>query len=740
MILRKLDLEALLKALHATPHDVLGMHPVKVKGRKGVVCRAFLTDAVECEVVDLESGGEVRYPMVLLDEAGVFEVFIPGREEVFGYRLRVVRRNGEVRQFWDPYCFLPTLSQEDLYLFGQGNHHRIYRKMGAHIRHYEGVSGVAFSIWAPGARRVSVVGEFNNWDGRCHPMRSLGSSGVWELFVPGLEPGVKYKYELVGADGYLRLKTDPYGSYFESPPYNSSIVWNTDEGYEWGDACWMEQRATTDHRQSPMSVYELHLGSWRRVIEDGNRPLSYREAADELVEYVRQMGFTHVEFMPLAEHPFLGSWGYQVTGFFAPTHRYGTPDDFKYLVDRLHQGGIGVILDWVPAHFPRDTFALAELDGTHLYEHADPRQGQHQDWGTLIFNYERHEVRNFLVANALSWLDRYHIDGLRVDAVASMLYLDYSREDGQWVPNRYGGRENLGALEFLRQVNDCVHEYYPGALMIAEESTDFGGVTRPTSEGGLGFDYKWNMGWMHDTLKYFNHDPIHRKWHHNQLTFGMLYQYSEHFIQVFSHDEVVHGKASMLYKMGTGSDTRSKARDLRSLYAFMWAWPGKKCLFMGCEFGQSHEWKYDSSLDWHLLQYADHEGIQRLLHDLNQLYRGYPALGRMDYDPEGFAWINGGDWEQSVLTFLRKGKSPEETFMVACNFTPVERSAYRIGLPHAGYWREVANTDSAYYGGDNRGNHGGLHSEALSYNGQPYSATFLLPGNSTLIFKCEPKD
>ncbi len=734
MILAKKDLDLLLKARHAAPHDILGLHPAKIKGKKALVARAFLADAQSCEVVDVDT--DERWPLEQLDESGLFEGVISGRDKTFNYRLRTVRYNGEIRQFWDPYCFLPTLSDDDLYLFNQGNLHRAYRKLGAQVQHYEGVQGVSFAVWAPSAKRVSVVGDFNQWDGRYHPMRALGGSGVWELFIPGVEPGAKYKFELIGGDGYLRLKTDPYGSFFEAPPHNAAIVWD-DDGYEWQDNGWLKKRSKWKAQETPLSIYEVHLGSWKRVVEDGNRPLNYREMAVELAEYCHRMGFNCVEFMPVAEHPFSGSWGYQVTGYFAPTHRYGSPQDFMYLVDYLHQHDIGVIIDWVPAHFPRDTWALAEFDGTCLYEHADPRQGQHMDWGTLIFNYGRHEVRSFLINSALAWFDRFHIDGLRVDAVASMLYLDYSRKEGEWIPNQYGGRENIEALEFLRQVNDLVHEYYPGSLMIAEESTAFGGVTKPTSEHGLGFDFKWNMGWMHDTLQYFEKDPVYRKFHHNDMTFGMLYQYSESFIEVFSHDEVVHGKGSMMTKMGGGWGMTEKAADLRSLYAWMWGWPGKKCLFMGCEFGQSHEWKYDGSLDWHLLQYMDHEGVQKLVADVNRWYLSNPSLAKMDGNPQGFQWINGGDWENSVLSFVRCGASPKETFLVVGNFTPVDRKAHLVGVPYAGYWRELINTNADCYGGKGEGNGGGLMTRNESRDGRHQCLELTLPGLTTFIFQYE---
>ncbi|MGJ3244003.1 MAG: 1,4-alpha-glucan branching protein GlgB [Opitutales bacterium] len=731
------ELDLILNAEAGQPHAVLGMHPWKKGEKQGLVVRCFLPQALTCEVVDVEHCPEKRYPMEQVHRAGFFEGFIDAKEqpEVFDYRLRVTLPNGEVRQFYDPFRFLPTLSDQDIYLFNQGNEHRIYEKLGAHVRTVDGVPGVAFAVWAPNAKRVSVVGEFNQWDGRLHPMRSLGGSGVWELFIPGLEPGMKYKYELKGPDGFLRLKSDPYAIQFEPPPHNASIVYDC-SGFDWNDEAWMERRKGTNWREEPMSIYEVHPASWKRVLEDGDRPLTYREMAVELVQYVREMGYTHVEFMPLAEHPFAGSWGYQVTGFFAPTHRFGSPHDFMYLVDQLHQAGIGVIVDWVPGHFPKDAFALAEFDGTHLYEHADPRQGQHLEWGTLVFNYGRHEVKSFLVASALSWLDRFHVDGFRVDAVASMLYLDYGREEGGWIPNKYGGNENLEAIAFLREVNGLIHDYYPGVVTIAEESTSFGGVTQPPANGGLGFDFKWNMGWMHDTLSYFQKDPIHRKFHHNQLTFGALYNFSEAFTLVYSHDEVVHGKSSMVMKMGSWN-MRDKSRNLRALYAFMWLWPGKKTLFMGSDFGQSREWAYDQSLDWHLLQYADHGGVQRVVRDLNRLYGAHPSLGKCDHRHDAFAWLNPDDAEGSTISFVRRGDLPGDTFVLVANFTPMHREGYRIGLPHGGRWAEVVNTDAGDYGGDNQGNAGAVETEPTPCDGQPQSALITLPGLTSLVFRFE---
>jgi 1,4-alpha-glucan branching enzyme len=736
----KSDLKSLLTAQQSQPHNLLGMHAAKSGRSSGLVVRALIHDAAECSVIDardsatLMSGGAARWPMKQLAPEGLFEVFIPGQEQCFRYQLRVKLHGGGIRQGYDPYAFLPTLGEQDLYLFNEGNEHRIYQKLGAHLRIIDGVPGVAFAVWAPTAKRVSVVGNFNRWDGRFHPMRLLGASGIWELFVPALGEGEMYKYEIWDYRSLIRLKTDPYGTSFEAPPNNASIVCNT-RRHHWGDAAWLEQRqAQAGQLDRPISIYEVHAGSWRRVVEDVGRPLTYRELAPALADYVCEMGYTHVELMPLAEHPFEGSWGYQVTGFFAPTYRYGSPEDFAWFVDHLHQRGIGVLIDWVPAHFPRDSFALAEFDGSHLYEHADPRQGAQQDWGTLIFNCGRNEVRCFLVASALAWFDRYHIDGLRVDAVASMLYLDYSRREGEWIPNKFGGRENLEAIDFLRQANDLVHQYYPGTLMIAEESTAFAGVTKPTKDGGLGFDFKWNMGWMHDTLRYFSKEPVHRKWHQNDLTFGMLYQYAENFVSVYSHDEVTHGKGSMLFKMGAWH-IPEKAANLRALYGFMWAWPGKKLLFMGNDFGQSHEWNHAASLDWHLCQYQDHEGVRLLVRDLNRLYASEPALSRNDLNPQGFRWVSCNDAAASVIAWLRLDPLEQVIFAVVGHYTPVIRPGYRIGVPRRGFWKEVINTNSEYYGGSGQGNGGGRMTEDVAADGFKQSLLLTLPPLSTTILK-----
>ncbi|MFW6354097.1 MAG: 1,4-alpha-glucan branching protein GlgB [Verrucomicrobiota bacterium] len=726
-------IESILSADQWNPHAVLGMHPVTHEGKKGLVVRAFLTGVESCEVVDAYT--DERWPLGRIAPEGLYEGFLADRTETFRYRLRVVYASGEIRQFYDPYSFLPTLSEDDLYLFNEGSDHYVHRKMGGHLRDHGEVPGASFAVWAPSAKRVSVVGDFNQWDGRRHAMRALGSSGVWEIFIPGLEEGAHYKFEIKTQANEITLKTDPYATFYESPPHNASILKRVDT-YEWGDQEWMEARPRTEWKDAPLSIYEVHLGSWKRRMEDGNRPLSYREMARELTQYVLEMGYTHVEFLPLAEHPFTGSWGYQVTGYFAPSHRYGQPADFQYLVDTLHQNGIGVLIDWVPAHFPTDAFALGRFDGSALYEHADPREGFHHDWGTYIPNFGRHEVRCFFIASALAWMERFHIDGLRVDAVASMLYRDYSRKEGEWVPNQFGGRENLEAITFLQQTNDLVHHYYPGALMIAEESTSFPRLTRPTAEGGLGFDLKWNMGWMHDSLQYFAKDPIYRKHHHHNLTFGMIYQYSEVFTQVYSHDEVVHGKGSLLQKMAAGS-IADKARMLRGLLALMWAWPGKKTLFMGCDIAQSAEWSYDGQVQWHLLDYLDHLGTQRLVRDLNKLYTGTSLFAYGDAHHDGFEWVSMHDADSSAIAFLRKDPEFKEVYLVVGHYLPHHRHGYTVGVPLKGYWREVFNSDAAEYGGCGEGNMGGVASDDLPYNEHAQSLKLTLPGNSTLVFKYE---
>lgn len=730
-IKQKTELEALIDAEHANPHGFLGIH----YNENQWMARCFLQDAQRCFWRCSESGELTE--LDCLNEHGFFEGQLKGPiKNRLAYVWEILDKAGQKQVICDPYAFPPTLTEEDLYLFNEGTHHRAYTKMGSRFLTLNGIEGVAFALWAPNAKRISIVGDFNRWNGRYLPMRRLGNSGIWELFVPNLKPWTKYKYELLDANGQLRLKSDPYALNFEGPPNNASIICPSFD-YQWKDNAWLDKRCKKNWQENPVSIYEVHLDSWRRVVEEANRPLTYRELASELVAYVKTLGFTHVEFLPTAEHPFLGSWGYQVTGFFAPTSRYGTPEDFMYLVDSLHQNDIGVIIDWVPGHFPKDEFALAHFDGTALYEHSDPRKGEHQDWGTLIFNYGRHEVRNFLVGSALSWFDRFHVDGLRVDAVASMLYLDYSRKQDEWIPNQYGGKENIEAIEFLRSINDLVHKYYPGALMIAEESTAFGRVSHPTEAYGLGFDFKWNMGWMHDMLSYCSKDPIHRSYHHHQLTFGMLYQYSENFITVFSHDEVVHGKGSLLSKMGSWFFD-DKVSTLKALYGYMWAWPGKKTLFMGSEFGQVAEWNYKQSLDWHLLQYDQHRGIQNLIADLNRLYRHLPFWAKYDPSFNGFEWIDPDDCGNSVISFLRRGETEAETLLIVSNFTPLTRKSYRVGAPFMGHWKEILNTNAEAYGGCNLGNEGGRYTEGYEWHHRPCSLLLCLPPLTTLMFKYEP--
>jgi 1,4-alpha-glucan branching enzyme len=731
MILTQAELESLTRVQHRHPHQLLGMHPLG--DGSGMVVRAFLPNAASVEVVPSLEKNRPSFKLERLHDSGLYEGSTTGATKVYAYDLIITDYQGRTHRTRDGYSFLPTLGETDLYLFGQGNERRIYEKLGAHLRVIDGVAGVSFAVWAPNAQRVSVVGEFNKWDGRYHPMRLLGASGVWELFVPGLGEGTLYKFEIKNLHGDPVLKTDPYGFLFELAPKNASVVWNNQK-FRWTDGDWMQRRGKMNPLRSAMSVYEVHLGSWRK--KNSFESLSYREIAAPLAEYLKQMGFTHVEFLPIAEHAFYPSWGYQVTGFYATTARYGTPDEFQFLVNTLHEAGIGVIIDWVPAHFPRDEWALARFDGTALYEHEDPRKGAHQDWGTLIFNYDRHEVRNFLAANALFWCDRFHIDGLRVDAVASMLYLDYSRKEGEWIPNKYGGRENIEAVEFLRHFNFVTHTECPGVITIAEESTAWPMVTRPPYLGGLGFSLKWNMGWMHDTLGYFKRDSVYRKYHQNDLTFAMLYHHNENFQLPLSHDEVVHGKRSLLGRM-PGDDWQRFA-NLRTLFGYQWTFPGKKLLFMGSEFGQSNEWNANAGLDWWLLGEGPyHRGLQRFVADLNKLYHAEAALWEQDFDMDGFYWVDCLDQENSVMTFVRQNHDRTSRLLVVLNLTPVPRGNYRIGLPEAGYWREVLNSDSEVYGGANLGNLGGKHPEPVPKHGQPYSAEFFLPPLSLTVFKHE---
>ncbi len=728
----KESIRKILESRHHDPFNVLGMHPVKPKNAPPhIVVRAFNPFSSAITVISTQNqGGE--WPMTLIHEEGFFEVDIMEHTDVFSYQLKIQNKDGSEETIYDPYSFLPILTEFDRHLFNEGNHLRLYDKFGAHTITVNGISGVQFAVWAPNAMRVSVVGDFNQWDGRVHSMRVLGMSGVWEIFIPGLPEGTIYKFEIKAQNGLVFLKTDPYAFYFEKRPKNAAIV-HTIENYEWHDEGWMENRPKTNWFERPVSVYEVHLGSWRRVPEEDNRFLTYRELADQLIPHAKEMGFTHLELLPVAEHPLDVSWGYQVTGYFAPTSRFGTPEDFMYFVDKAHQHGLGVILDWVPAHFPKDDWALSGFDGTCLYEHQDPRLGEQQDWGTKIFNFGRNEVRSFLLSNALYWFDKYHIDGLRVDAVASMLYLDYSRKQGEWIPNKYGGRENLEAIDFIRKFNEVVHQYYPGALTIAEESTAWGGVSKPTYLGGLGFSMKWNMGWMHDILEYFSKEAIFRKYHHNNLTFAMLYAFHENFVLVLSHDEVVHGKKSLLSKMPGYEPDRFA--NMRSLFGYMYAQPGKKLLFMGAEIGQWNEWNSNTSLDWHLLDFAPHKGLQKFLGDLNKVYQTEPALHEVDFEYTGFEWIDFRDSDNSIVSFIRRGKNPQDYIVCVFNFTPVFREKYRVGVPDLVYYKEILNSDAAEFGGQNRGNSGGLMAEDSKWQDKPYSIEITLPPLSALYFK-----
>ncbi|ROR32816.1 1,4-alpha-glucan branching protein GlgB [Inmirania thermothiophila] len=713
------EIARLLGFRHHDPFRILGRH---YAGTGEVAVRALIPDAEEVAVVDGPTLGRVA-------GTALFAWQGPARAVPPRYRLRW-RAGGRWHEAWDPYCFPPQIPDFDLHLFGEGRHWHAWRFLGANPWEADGVPGVLFGVWAPNAERVSVVGDFNGWDGRRHPMRSRGGSGVWELFLPGIPAGSHYKFELRTRAGHILLKSDPYGRWFEPRPGTAARV-PAAPAHAWGDAEWMAQRARAPWLHRPMSIYEVHLGSWRRAPDGGF--LGYRELAERLADHVETLGFTHVELLPVTEHPLDASWGYQTTGFFAPTSRFGTPDDFRAFVDHLHRRGIGVLLDWVPGHFPRNEDSLARFDGTPLYEHPDPRRGEHPDWGTLVFDYGRNEVRNFLLASALYWLEEFHLDGLRVDAVASMLYLDYSRRDGEWLPNVYGGRENLEAIAFLRELNRVVHERCPGAVVIAEESTAWPMVSRPTWLGGLGFSMKWNLGWMHDTLDYFGHDPIHRKYHHDRLTFGLLYAFSENFVLPLSHDEVVHGKGSLIARMP--GDAWQRMANLRLLYTWMWTHPGKKLLFMGGEFAQEREWNHDAELDWPLCDDPARQGVMRLVADLNALHRSRTPLHRYDFEAQGFEWIDCHDADQSVLSFLRR--DGERFVVVVLNFTPVPRHGYRLGVPHAGRYREILNSDSALYGGSNLGNAGAVEAEPVPWMGRPASLVLTLPPLAGLVLEPE---
>jgi len=694
--------------------------------------RAFLPEALEATLLPDESAG-APISMEAVHSAGLFEAVWPDAGGKSRYRIRVKDRWGGLTERHDPYAFPVVLSDYDLHLFAEGRHYRMYEKLGAHLITLDGVPGVGFVVWAPNALRVSVVGDFNGWDGRRHQMRSRGDTGLWELFIPDIPEGSTYKYEIRSrSQDAPFLKADPYAFAAELRPKTASVVRDISR-YHWRDQPWMEARRTGDPLRRPWSIYEVHLGSWARVPEDNNRWLTYKELAAKLVSYVVEMGYTHLELMPVTEHPFDGSWGYQTVGYFAPTSRFGPPEDFMAFVDACHQAGVGVIMDWVPAHFPDDPHGLAWFDGSHLYDHEDPRLGFHPEWKSRIFNFDRVEVRNFLLNSALFWLDRYHIDGLRVDAVASMLYLDYARKHGEWIPNRFGGNENLGAVELLKEFNVLVHQEHSGAVTIAEESTAWPGVSRPTYTGGLGFTFKWNMGWMHDMLDYFSLDPIHRKHHQGQVTFGLVYAFTENFVLVLSHDEVVHGKKTLLDKM-PGDDWQRFA-NLRALFGFMYAHPGKKMLFMGGEFGQWWEWNHDDSLQWHLLDYLPHRSLQLLVRDLNRLYRSEPSLYEVDFEWTGFQWIDFSDTDNAVVAFIRRATNPENCLVCVCNFTPVPRMDYRIGAPASGWYREVLNTDAAVYGGSNLGNGGQVRAEPMPWHGQPYSLSLVLPPLAVLFLK-----
>ena len=731
MILKPDELRSLVELKHQSPHTLLGMH--RLGDGSGLVVRALLPDAATVEVLPTHEKSKPAFKLKRIHASGLFEGMTRAASDIYAYDLRVTNHQGQTRQNRDAYSFLPTLGEEDLYLFGKGDERRIYDKLGAKLRVIDGLHGTSFAVWAPNARRVSVVGDFNQWDGHVHAMRLLGASGVWEIFIPGVGEGAHYKFEVFDANDAIRLKTDPFGSFFEIAPKNAAIVWDTQK-FGWTDQAWLQRRRAYDPLRTAMSAYEVHLGSWQK--KSASESWNYQDLAAPLVDYVTRMGFTHVEFMPVAEHAYYPSWGYQVTGFYAPTSRYGTPDQFQYLVNALHAAGIGVIIDWVPAHFPRDDWALARFDGTALYEHEDPRKGSHQDWGTLIFNFGRLEVSNFLVANALYWCERFHIDGLRVDAVASMLYLDYSRKEGEWVPNQYGGRENLEAIEFLKKFNHLTHTEHPGVVTIAEESTAWPLVTRPPEAGGLGFSLKWNMGWMHDTLGYFKREPIHRKFHQHELTFALLYHHNENFVLPLSHDEVVHGKASVLGRMP--GDEWQQFANLRTLIGYQWLFPGKKLLFMGAEIGQRAEWNENGQLDWAALKTGPfHAGLQTFVQDLNRLYAASPALWQADYDHAGFFWINCNDRENSVLSFVRQTADGARKIAVILNLTPVPREHYRVGLPAGGQWREVLNSDSKVYGGSNLGNLGGVKAEPIPMHNQSHSAEFLLPPLSVTAFQAE---
>ena len=725
---------ALLEGRHENPFSILGPHEIVDGDHKALAVRAFLPNTRQVWLLD--KAHRRPRPMRRIHPAGLYEAICPTHDNVPGpqYEFHVMRNSGETATIHDPYCFPSLLTDFDMYLLGEGNHTRAYDKLGAHLRTIDGIQGTNFCVWAPNAQSVAIVGDFNHWDGRVHLMRKHIPSGFYELFVPGIRAGEKYKYRVKQAAGEVIDKTDPFGFAAELPPRTASIVTNLQQ-YSWNDSSWLDKRRETNWHERPISVYEVHLGSWRRRGDRQHGWMNYRELAHDLVKYCLEMGYTHLQLLPISEHPFTGSWGYQTVGYFAATSRYGTPEDLMHFIDHCHQHGIGVIIDWVPAHFPRDAHGLRRFDGTALYEHADPRQGEHPDWGTMIFNYSRNEVRNFLIANALFWFDKYHIDGLRVDAVASMLYLDYSRKSGEWLPNEYGGRENIAAIDLLREFNRRAHGEFPGILTIAEESTAWGGVSHPTETGGLGFSIKWNMGWMNDTLRYLRNDPIHRRFHHDELTFSLIYAFTENFALPLSHDEVVHGKRSLLDQMP--GDLWQKFANLRLLYSYMWTHPGKKLLFMGSDFGQWNEWNCDTDLQWDLLQWDTHRGVQKMVADLNALMAREPALHQLDFHHEGFEWIDCQSRDDSVLAYMRKAKNWEDHLIVVCNMTPVLRLQHRVGAPQERYYREVFNSDSLFYGGSNQGNFPGVMAQQPGHHGRPCSLSITLPPLATVVFKPE---
>ncbi len=730
--LNRFLVDELMNGLSKDPHALLGMH----SDDDSLVIRVYNPHSKSITVRDVHTSE--TFPMTLVDERGLFEYQFLGDKKPFAYELDHITQEGITYTVADPYAFWPTVSDYDLYLFNQGNHHRIYEKLGCHLCENNGITGASFAVWAPSAQRVSVVGSFNQWDGRIHPMRRMGSTGVWELFIPGLSKGDLYKYEILTPSGELYIKADPYAFFAEKPPETASVVYDTDN-YAWSDGVWMERRQEDSIFEKPVNIYEVHLGSWMQEPDDdpesetGFKPYSYRRLADSLVSYVKSMGYTHIELLPVMEHPFDGSWGYQVTGYYAATSRFGTPEDLKFFVDTCHQNGIGVILDWVPAHFPKDGHGLARFDGTALYEHSDKRRGEHLEWGTHVFNYGRNEVKNFLTSNAVYWFEQFHVDGLRVDAVASMLYLDYCRKPGEWLPNPYGGRENLDAVEFIKHLNYVVYKYFPNVMMIAEESTSWPRVTKPVHEGGLGFSHKWNMGWMNDFLKYMSMDSAYRKYHQNLITFSFMYAWSENFVLVLSHDEVVHGKCSLLNKMP--GDYWQKFAGLRSAYGYFFGHPGKKLLFMGGEFGQFIEWKYKESLDWHLLNYPMHEKLSRCVSDLNHLYKTEKALYEVDTHYEGFEWIDCNDTQHSIVSFIRKGMNWRDMLIFVCNFTPQVFENYRIGAPLDTTYTEIFNTDDEQYGGSNVRNLGPINTEAQPFHNKPYSINLRIPPLATLILR-----